>query len=386
MSIRNGWERDVLDRLVTLVETRDPPQAGRIARIPMDHYRSRERLALERRHVFERFPLIVGFSAQVREPGSFLTHDPSGVPILVTRDASGTLRAFLNVCRHRGAKLAGEPCGSGRSILACRYHGWRYALDGTLRAVPGLKGFPDLKREERGLVSLPVSERHGLVFVRVTPGPELELERFLGPVFEELETFGFPRRVVFESSVRTVACNWKLMIDTVLEAYHISVLHRKTGGLAFEENQVLFDASTPPNGRFVLPLRGLTRPEGEVAEGSLLHYASPLYWMFPNSVILFSGSFAHMLSVFPVDEGRCTVQGSSLRLEGPLDEAAQEGLQKEYEQYWATIREDISVTETIQEGMASGANQEFLFGGFESVADTHFHSALEAALQGRLTP
>ncbi|WP_225413325.1 aromatic ring-hydroxylating oxygenase subunit alpha [Stigmatella hybrida] len=380
MSNRNGWEKDVVERLVTLVETRAQPLAARMAPIPVEHYRSRERLELERRHVFERFPLVAGFSTQVREPGSFFTHDASGVPIVVTRDTSGVLRAFLNVCRHRGAKLAGEACGSGRTVLACRYHGWRYGLDGKLRAVPGLKSFPDLNREERGLVPLPVAERHGLVFVRPTPGEPLELEAFLGPVFEELESYGFSRRVVFESSVRTVACNWKLMVETVLEAYHISVLHRKTGGLAFEENLVLFDESTPPHGRFVLPLRGLQRPE-EVAPGSLLQYASPLYWMFPNSVILFSGAFAHFLSMFPLDEGHCRVQGASLRLDGPVDAEAQAALQQEYGQYWATILEDISVTESIQAGFGSGANRELLLGGFESVADTHFHAVLERLLR-----
>jgi phenylpropionate dioxygenase-like ring-hydroxylating dioxygenase large terminal subunit len=383
MSISPDWERAVLDRLFTLVETREQHMAEQVATLPAENYSSRERFELEQRRVFRRLPLLAGFSSQVSKPGDFFTQDLAGVPILVTRDSSGVLRAFLNICRHRGAKLVEEPCGAERGIFACRYHGWRYSLEGKLRAVPFLRGFPELQREERGLVALPVAERHGLVFVRAAPGPEIPLGDFLGPLFEELETLGLPQRAVFETSTRIVHCNWKLMIDTVLEAYHIPVLHRRTGGLAFEEHLMLFDTSTAPHGRFVLPLRGIKRPEsGNAEDWKLLRHASALYWMFPNSVVLFQGPLAHFLSVFPVDERHCAVRAASLSLESPSHEEARAELQKDYEGYWATILEDLSVTETIQVGLGAGANREFVLGRFEYVLHQHFHVALEEVIQG----
>jgi phenylpropionate dioxygenase-like ring-hydroxylating dioxygenase large terminal subunit len=387
MPIRSDWERELLNRLFTLVESRVQPMAAHMATLPVENYGSRERFEREQRHVFRRFALLAGFSSQVREPGDFFTRELGGVPILVTRDEAGALRAFLNVCRHRGARLVQEPQGSGRKMFACSYHGWRYSCAGTLRAVPHLPGFPELAREQRGLVALPVAERHGLVFVRSAPGPDIALDEFLGPLFEELETLGMPQRQVFASSTRTVHCNWRLMVDSVLEAYHIAVLHRSTGGLAFEENLMLFDESAPPHGRFVLPARGLKRPsDGSAQDWRLLDHASALYWMFPNSVVLFQGGLANFLSIFPVDDTHCVVHGASLCLGRPEDEATRARLQQDYDGYWATIREDLRVTEGIQAGLDSGANREFLLGRFEYVVDKYFHGALEEALQGRLQP
>jgi phenylpropionate dioxygenase-like ring-hydroxylating dioxygenase large terminal subunit len=387
MHDNQDWERELLERVFAMVETRQPTMAERMASIPVENYLSPERLAREQRQVFRRFPILVGFSCQVRKPGDFFTHDASGVPILVTRDQSGTLRAFLNVCRHRGAKLVEEPCGSGRSMFACRYHGWRYSSEGKLRAVPHLPGFSELNREQRGLVPLPVAELHGLIFARTAPGPEIDLDTYLGPLFNQFDTFGVPQRVVFESSTRPVQCNWKVMAETVLEAYHITTLHRKTGGLAFEENLMLFESPTPPHGRFVLPLRGCKRPEPQDTEAwKLLRHSNAFYWMFPNSGVLFAGPLANFVSFFPVGADRCVVRGASLRMDGPLDEETRARLQTDYEGYWATIFEDFSVTEGIQAGLGSGANRELVLGRFEYAIDKHLHSPLEDALEGRLNP
>src|SRR5205809_3414212 len=108
---------------------------------PVSAYTSEERLALEKRVLFREHPLLIGLACRVAAPGDYLTDDDAGMPILVIRTAAGTLRAFANVCRHRGARVV-DGCGSGKRALSCPYHGWTYDLDGRLYAVPVEARYP----------------------------------------------------------------------------------------------------------------------------------------------------------------------------------------------------------------------------------------------------
>jgi phenylpropionate dioxygenase-like ring-hydroxylating dioxygenase large terminal subunit len=378
----HAWEIETRHRITTVLQTGQQDMVEHVTHLRPEDYTSRERLELERRRVFGRFPLLVGFSAQVRSPGDFFTHDLTGVPILVTRDKGGVLRAFLNVCRHRAAKVTDEPCGSGKSTLTCRYHGWTYGIGGELRAIPQLKAFPDVRLEERGLIPLPVDEVAGLVFIRTTPGSELRAREFLGPLVEQLEDLNLGRRIVFESSTHQANGNWKLMVDANLESYHIPSLHKNSGAM-FLEAPNIYEAS-PPHGRGVLPYKESAKAANPVPiDEMILQHAGLLYNLFPNTVVFFLGRFAHVLSTFPVDEHHAVVRGASLMIDGPLDDTARTYLRHAYEGYWTTIQEDLVIVESIQKGLRSGANRELLVGRHE-FAVRDFHASLDAAIQGRL--
>src|SRR5437763_3714108 len=152
------------------------------------------------------------------------------MPILVVRGEAGTLRAFANVCRHRGARVV-EGCGSGKRALSCPYHGWTYDLDGRLVDVPGEEGFPGLSREEHSLRPLRVAEKYGLVWVRPAPAePEatIDIDAHLGGLAPELASFGFERWNHFETRTLRPRINWKMAVDTSLQAYHLPALHEQT--------------------------------------------------------------------------------------------------------------------------------------------------------------
>src|SRR3982751_5715358 len=102
--------------------------------LPFSWYSDDDVLRRERAAIFARSWQYAGRASEVAKPGSFLATDAGGIPILVTRDTDGALRAFLNVCRHRGAVLA-DGCAE-RSTIQCRYHAWTYDLDGSLRSAP----------------------------------------------------------------------------------------------------------------------------------------------------------------------------------------------------------------------------------------------------------
>jgi len=378
----HDWQRIALEHMFSALESKTHPMAERESHVPIEVYRSKAKLEQEKQYVFRRYPMAVGVSAQVRNAGDFFTHDGLGMPILVTRAGSGTLHAFLNVCRHRGAKLVEARCGTGRSSLVCRYHGWSYWLDGRLRGVPHPCGFPELERGGRALVSLPVAERSGLVFVQLAPEPVCGLDEYAQPLFNELDTFDLASRSVFACAARTIRGNWKVMAETMLEVYHISVLHKNTGGPAFEQNICLFEPLAAPSGRFVIPLKGARRPNSaDHDEWRLLYHAAAVYWIFPNTFIFLLGRFAHVISVFPVDEAQCVVQSFALIDDPGENEMLRAGFNTLYDWYWATIDEDIEIVESIQAGLATDANQEFLLGRYEHYIDTYFHAELNRAIQ-----
>ena len=191
--------------------------------LPFAWYVDDEQLRRERAAIFARSWQYAGRAAEVAEPGSFLATDAGGVPIVVTRDDAGTLRAFLNVCRHRGAVLT-EGCGK-RSTIQCHYHAWTYGLDGALRAAPRSEREQHFDPAEWSLV--PASVGTWGPFLFVNPDPQaVPLEEHLGELPEilardlDVDTPVFHSRVEFGANA-----NWKVVVENFLECYHCPTAH-----------------------------------------------------------------------------------------------------------------------------------------------------------------
>src|SRR5205814_8681 len=148
----------------------------------------------------------------------------------LVRDRRGAARAFLNVCRHRGAKVA-HGCGNAKAF-SCPYHAWSYDLSGKLTFVPDERNFPGLEAERRGLRPLPVAEKHGMIWVIPTPAADgatsFDIDPWLGELGPELGGYGLERYHHYETRTLVEPMNWKLVEDTFLEGYHIGFLHQKT--------------------------------------------------------------------------------------------------------------------------------------------------------------
>ena len=184
--------------------------------IPWSWYTDPAVLRLERERVFRRTWQYAGRADQAAEPGSFFTADAGGTPIVVVRGKDGVLRAFLNVCRHRGSLVCE---GEGRrETLQCPYHAWTYDLDGSLRAAPRADLEPGFEREALGLVALAVDTWGPFVFVN--PAPEAEplaatlgdLPRLVGEAGLDVTALRFLRR-----SSSEYAANWKVCTENYLE-------------------------------------------------------------------------------------------------------------------------------------------------------------------------
>lgn len=359
----------------------DPqPSTGRI---DVDRYRCPDRFEREREILFRRYPLVVGYGSQVVQPGQFVTHDASGVPILVVRDDAMELRAFLNVCRHRGCRVVDEREGRVDRALTCAYHGWRYATDGSLVAPTTPESFPGLCKEDHGLVELWVEESCGLVFVVPTPGIEFDLDRYLGPYFELLVSLGFDDHRMIRYKEREVAGNWKLMMDANLETYHVPYLHRETAGLSIAGHSTLVDWD-PPHFRAIIPQKRIPDIRGDdPSAGSLADHCAVYHGIFPCSKVLYLHGYGIVLTTFPIAIDRSLVQSAMLV---PPGEADQEEIGRRAEAdstYWKTMEEDFRAVENQQRGLATGVNETFVVGSGERILN-YYHGLLDQALEGRL--
>ena len=191
--------------------------------LPFSWYTDEEQLRREHATIFARAWQYAGRAEVVAAPGSFLTTDLAGIPMLVTRDDAGVLRAFLNVCRHRGAVLA-DGCGT-RAAIQCHYHAWTYGFDGALRTAPRTDREPGFDRRDWSL--LPASVGTWGPFLFVNPDPAAcPLAEQLGELPEILARDIDVDALVFHSRVEFGAnANWKVVAENFLECYHCPTAH-----------------------------------------------------------------------------------------------------------------------------------------------------------------
>ena len=199
--------------------------------LPTEVFTSREQFELEREHIFKKVWLNVGRVELIPEVGDYFVKDIAmcQTSILVVRGNDGEIRAFHNMCTHRGNKVAWEPIGNCK-VFTCKFHAWAFELDGALRHVPDEENFFDLKRGEMGLSRVPCDVWEGFVFINVDPNPEESLDEYLGDWARGLRGYPFAEVSATSSEWTTeISANWKLAKDAFQENYHIKSIHRRTG-------------------------------------------------------------------------------------------------------------------------------------------------------------
>jgi len=186
-------------------------------------YRDPEVLELEQERIFERNWQLAGHVSALPQPGSYLTTQAGSQPILVVRDDEGEVRAFRNVCRHRGSKLLAG-AGQCKRAIRCRYHGWTYKLDGTLIGVPEHRTFTGLDKAALGLFPVRTEVVSGLIFFNLDAHAEPLTPR-LGDLPERMRNYGIESLEPFSPWNGGQPVNWKVVADNYLEGYHVPIAH-----------------------------------------------------------------------------------------------------------------------------------------------------------------
>ena len=371
---------DELHRRATLaMQTGLADADGQGERVPVSQYTSDEQTAQELR-LLRQFPQPVAGSSSIPSPGAWLSLTQFGVPLLLVRQTDGAIHAFINVCRHRGARVVPEGSGTEARAFTCPYHAWTYQPDGGLRGVPDSFGFPCLKKEDSGLKRLAAIERGGVIWVVLDPAsPISDIDTHLGPLMENLESLdGLHSPVSYAQRSYDVNANWKLLIDGIFEAYHFKVAHRQTIAHMFMNNLQLVD-DFDLNRRLYLIKSRFPKEQPEADDFDPRKYGNLTYYFFPNTIVLIQPDHGQLSYVEPLSASRTRVHELTLIPTEPTTEKAAAYWNANVDLYRRTLAEDYALAESIQTGLVSGANEHLTFGTFEYSAP-RFHAQLRQQL------
>jgi Rieske 2Fe-2S family protein len=312
-------------------------------------------LALEHRVLFGCMWLCVGREEDLPGTGSFLTHAIGDERILVVRGEDGALRAFFNVCRHRGARLVEEPCGQLRGALSCPYHAWTYGLDGRLLRVP--RAEPGFRVEDFPLAQARLEVRDGFVFVNLdAAAPALDA------ALDDLPDLSRYRLAVLRRARRTeytVEANWKVIAENYSECYHCPLVHPQLSRISdlsaggFQTGRTFsggpmhlragFDTMSTTGRTALAPIAGL--PE---ADRRVIHY----YLVYPNLMLGLHPQYTLVHQAWPLAPDRTRVSCEWLF---PAESLATPGFDPaEMVDFWdLTNRQDWALCERVQRGTAS---------------------------------
>ena len=363
-------DHEITERVLAHIANRTTDVGDELWREPVENYRSQERFATEMERVLRRGYTAFCPSGALPEPGSYIAREAAGRPIVAVRGQDGVVRAFHNVCRHRGMRIAAEQ-GCAKAFV-CPYHGWTYELNGRLRHVPHASGFPGLEKASHGLAPLDAVERHGLVFVSQTK------EAAEGDLANLPEVVGQAQRL-YSTSARDTEANWKIVLEGFLEGYHIRATHPETFyPYGFDNLNVIERIGR--HSRVTFPFRRIEKLAAVPSdERRVMGFVTFVYHIFPNALVTVLSNHTNLLVLEPLDVARTRVVSYSLTNRSGDAAAVLEAATRDAHFTAIGADEDRAVVSAIQRGVASDANDSFVFGRFES-AIVHFHRTLNAAL------
>ena len=307
-------------------------------------------------------PQLVGYVSELPEPGTYCTKSVMGRSVLLTRTSTGSVKAFNNVCLHRQSQVV-TGCGKAKRF-SCPYHAWTYDDTGRLVGLPGREGFPGVQVKSDGLTELPAAEFAGFLWVALDPAAGLDVSAHLGPLAEELDSWGIGRWSPLGEKVLDSPINWKLAVDTFSENYHFATVHRDTFATIARSNCTVFD-SFGPHHRLIFPLNSILDLEN-LSEDQWDPFQNMvvIYALFPNIVLSVTIANGELFRIYPGDEpGRSvTVHQNSTPLD-TSDESVAAGAQAVFDYAHATVRdEDYRLVAGLQANLESGARDHLLFG------------------------
>jgi phenylpropionate dioxygenase-like ring-hydroxylating dioxygenase large terminal subunit len=347
-------------------------QAAGVMRMPIGAYTDTDRYQAEVSRIFKHLPLALALSVELPGPKTYRAMTVLDTPVLLSRGEDGVARAFLNVCRHRGAKLCTEGTGSAR-VFSCPYHAWTYDSAGRLVGRYAAETFGDVNHDELGLTELACAERAGLIWVMLTPGEQFDIDQWLGDFAGQLNTLDLANWHLFEQR-DLPGPGWKVALDGYLEVYHHNVVHGKTVGQHTVGNLLVLDTYGPHQrltfGRKSLGDLGDQPPK----QWSPMDHIRLIHSGFPNlSISGILGDHCLVSQIFPGPDPDTTVTRQTILSAKKPQTNAEIDATKTFSALvlQAVQDEDYWIGAGIQSGVNSGANHEFLFGRNEPAVQNY---------------
>ncbi len=352
-----------------------------VYRVPSSHYYDEERWKAEMDKVFRRMPLMLAMSAELKEPGDYKAMDAGNTPVLIVRTDSGLIKAYVNMCSHRGAQVMDTGKGNTHRFT-CPYHAWSYNREGELTGILSNKDFGDIDKSCYGLTELPCLERAGLVWVTTDPKSTLDISTFLSGYDELLGHFGFESWHHFDSQI-IPGPNWKIAYDGYMDLYHLPILHKNTFGADFPNKALYYKWG--PHQRVSGPDASLSAYEDlPEDEWPTQHLISGVWTIFPHiSIAGFDGGGrAVMISqLFPGETPQTSYTIQNYLMEKEPDEQQAEAAREQFKFLRYVVEEEDYATGIKQQrALQTGAKDHVLFGRNEG-GGHDFHRWVDTLLE-----
>ena len=360
--------------------------------LPREYFTSPEIFAEECERIFARRWLCVGREAQlVAAPGDYVLVDAVGESVIVLRDRAGAVRAFYNVCRHRGARLCEAERGRLAGTIQCPYHAWTYALDGRLVGAPSHDEFDALDKASFPLHPVAVASWEGWLFINLAGHDAEPFERAWAPLVGKFARFNLPSLVVGRRIEYDVAANWKLAVQNYSECYHCAPVHPelvKLSPATSGENDLV---EGPFLGGFMtISAEGGSMTESGRACGAPVaalpaedQHRVYYYSLFPNVLLSLHPDYVMAHTLWPQGPARTRIVCEWLFHPSTLDPSSgfdpDDGVR-----FWDTTnRQDWHVCELSQQGVSSRAYRPGPYSRRESLSVAFDRQVLEALGGGR---
>ena len=353
---------------------------------------------LERERIFRRHWINMGRVEEVPTAGRYVVRELEicKVSVLIVRGNDDKVRAFHNVCPHRGNTLVLDESGQCPGRFGCGFHSWAFTPEGKLAYVPDEENFFDLDKSKLGLTEIHCDVWEGFIFINLAPEPAETLREFLGGVATQLDGAGFDRMHLLKTYKVEEAANWKTGLDAQNELYHLPFQHRYTIGniLLMKDNKFcrfsnvnlynyhsVWSCEYNPNATSLPTEEVMQRVDNALTDVRVKQRISDFDWylIFPNMALLVfngvSGDFFMTYNFWPVAVDKCVWE---MRYHFPPAENVGQRLAQEWNigRLRDTLMEDAFQHEKIQKGLAARVRPDMVLQD-EEITIRYFHEVIE---------
>ena len=338
--------------------------------IPSEWYFGEEFYNFEKKNIFEKEWQYAGHISQLSKPGDYFLIEIAGNPLIVIKDDNEKIKGFYNVCRHRGGPLAFEE-GNCR-MLQCKYHGWTYKLDGSLRGVPRFDRVDLFDKKDYGLHPVELDFWEGLIFVRLSKG-----DKSLNSLFKGISENILPNKIdtkkYFTRVKYEIKCNWKTYADNFLEGYHLPYVHPELCDILDAKEYIT------ETFQYHSLQRSRTKRLGEFYknDGDVFYY-----FIYPNFMLNILPGRLQTNLVIPV--GRNKSQVIFDYLYDNVSESSIEKIKTDIDYSDKIQLEDIQICEHVQKGLESKAYNKGRFSVECEAGVHHFQSLIKKSYLSNL--
>ncbi len=327
--------------------------------------------------IFNNYPLPLALTIELPEKGTYKTLDILNTPILLTRSSDGVVRAFVNVCKHRGAPVCEKGKGK-KSKFSCTYHGWTYDNRGKLINIFQSDTFGEIDKTKIKLTELFCEERSGFIWVCINPDSKPNLSNWLQGFDEEINEIGLDSWYLYEQRILD-GPSWKICWDGYLDGYHHHMVHPETVGKNTIVNLIAHD-TYGPHQRFAFGKKNINELQKvDEVNWEPEEYIRLIHSGFPNlSISAILNQFCLVSMIYPTKdlEKTITIQ-NILSLNKPSTKEEIKAAEEFSELTLKAVKdEDYIMNFKIQDGINSKGNDKFMFGKNEPIQQ-HYHNWID---------